>query len=160
MNSYNIGKMKTKITLISQNMHLHTFMLMLVFLGLLSLSAIGQQTITGTAATNQVLIVKGAASQSANLQEWENNSGTSLVSIGPDGRIHLNLGNSILFWNTANTYSTALKAGTNTSDLVFTLPVNYGTSGYKLTTDGSGSLTWSADGNSGGTVTSVSNPTT
>jgi len=39
------------------------------------------------AAATKGLIVKGAASQNANLQEWQNNSGTVLASIESTGRI-------------------------------------------------------------------------
>lgn len=51
----------------------------------------GDQTFTGTqtlipsAAANKVLIVKGAASQTANLQEWQNSAGTPIVYIVSDG---------------------------------------------------------------------------
>jgi hypothetical protein len=38
-------------------------------------------------ATTVGLVVKGAASQSANLQEWQNSSGTILASINPSGTI-------------------------------------------------------------------------
>ena len=44
------------------------------------------QQITVNAAGNKGLIVKGAASQTANLQEWQNSGGTALASVGFDGR--------------------------------------------------------------------------
>lgn len=45
----------------------------------------GDQTIqTGTAATKG-LVVKGAAAQSANLQEWQNSGATAVASVSPTG---------------------------------------------------------------------------
>lgn len=41
---------------------------------------------TGSAATKG-LIVKGSASQSANLQEWQDSSGTVVTAIGPTGAL-------------------------------------------------------------------------
>ena len=42
------------------------------------------EIVSGT-NTTKGLIVKGAASQSATLQEWQNNGGTALASVGSDG---------------------------------------------------------------------------
>lgn len=56
------------------------------------------------------------------------------------------------FPNTAN--YTAFKAGVQSADVTYTLPVADGTSGNILTTNGSGTLSWSAP--TSGTVTSVS----
>ncbi len=36
-------------------------------------------------ASSKVMVVKGQTSQSGNLQEWQNSSGTSLASVGPAG---------------------------------------------------------------------------
>jgi len=46
-------------------------------------------TITAQAAATIPLCVKGAASQSGNLQEWQNSSGTQLVTVSSDGNIRL-----------------------------------------------------------------------
>ena len=40
------------------------------------------------AATDKPIVIKGASSQSANLQEWQNSSGTALAYISSDGTIH------------------------------------------------------------------------
>ena len=49
----------------------------------------GNQTInTGTASTKGV-VVKGATSQTANLQEWQTSIGTMVVSVGPAGNINI-----------------------------------------------------------------------
>lgn len=47
------------------------------------------QQITIDQATDKGLIVKGAAAQSANLQEWQNSVGSTLVSIDSSGNITL-----------------------------------------------------------------------
>lgn len=49
------------------------------------LEVYGDTRIESQAAATKVLIVKGASAQSANLQEWQNNSGTVLASIASDG---------------------------------------------------------------------------
>jgi len=46
---------------------------------------VAPQTIQIDAAAHKGLIVKAAASQTANLQEWQNSSGTALASVGSDG---------------------------------------------------------------------------
>lgn len=62
--------------------------------------------------------------------------------------------NRIQIANTANThYSTLESAATLTSNPVFALPPDNGTSGYVLQTDGAGNTSWNA--NSAGGVTSV-----
>ena len=45
----------------------------------------GTVTVNGFVAGAQGLIVKGAASQTANLQEWQDSAGTVIASIGPAG---------------------------------------------------------------------------
>jgi ribose 5-phosphate isomerase RpiB len=44
------------------------------------------------AATDVPVTVQGAVSQTANLQEWKNSSGTSLAYVYPDGRIRVGAG--------------------------------------------------------------------
>ena len=46
---------------------------------------VGGSTITAGASTTKGLIVKGASSQTANLQEWQNNSGSVVASIDASG---------------------------------------------------------------------------
>ena len=50
-----------------------------------SSSAGGQLGITAETPTNRGMVIKGAASQSANLQEWQNSAGTILSSTGSSG---------------------------------------------------------------------------
>lgn len=52
---------------------------------LLSISSNGQASITPATAATIGLIVRGAASQTANLQEWQNSSSTVLSAIDPSG---------------------------------------------------------------------------
>jgi len=47
----------------------------------------GGETITSATSSTKGLIVKGASSQSANLQEWQNSSGTVLASVNAAGEI-------------------------------------------------------------------------
>jgi hypothetical protein len=48
----------------------------------LTISSSGGSTITAASASTKGLIIKGAASQSANLQEWQDSSGTAYTYIG------------------------------------------------------------------------------
>ena len=47
------------------------------------------QQITVNAATNNGLIIKGAASQTANLQEWQNSAGGVLASVQSNGKFYI-----------------------------------------------------------------------
>jgi len=49
----------------------------------------GGDTITAVTASTKGLIIQGAASQTANLQEWKNSSGAVLAYIGPSGTNYL-----------------------------------------------------------------------
>jgi hypothetical protein len=64
------------------------------------LSAVGS-FVSGTAAITPI-VVRGAASQTANLQEWQNSAGTILPSIGPNGTMNLksvSSANLVTFFN-------------------------------------------------------------
>ena len=52
-----------------------------------SSSAGGQLGITAEAATNRGIVIKGAASQSANLQEWQNSAGTVRAKVDASGNV-------------------------------------------------------------------------
>lgn len=45
----------------------------------------GGETITASASSVKGLVIKGASSQSANLQEWQNSSGTAVAYVTPAG---------------------------------------------------------------------------
>ena len=60
--------------------------------GTFQLSAVGT-FVAGTAAITPI-IVRGAASQTANLQEWQNSAGTTLTAITPTGTINFASGNT------------------------------------------------------------------
>ena len=54
----------------------------------LNASVSGQQlAVTSAAATNKGIVVQGAASQTANLQEWQNSTGTVLSSVDKNGSV-------------------------------------------------------------------------
>ena len=54
-----------------------------------TLAFAGNATITSQATGTVGLIVKGTASQTANLQEWQNSAGTVLASIGETGKFYV-----------------------------------------------------------------------
>lgn len=109
---------------------------------------------TGSAATKG-LIVKGSASQSANLQEWQNSSGTVVTAIGPTG--------ALTGYTPTSTYTTKgdILVATGSSS-VTRLPV--GTDGQYLVADSGSStgVSWTTQTISGvvsqtnGTVTTAS----
>jgi hypothetical protein len=55
--------------------------------GVNTASPAAQLHTTSSAAATKGLVVRGASAQSANLQEWQNNAGTVLSAIKPDGSI-------------------------------------------------------------------------
>lgn len=62
-------------------------------------------------------------------------------------------GSDLRIYDSDNTNYVAFKTpatGTLTADRTYTLPADYGSNGYQLTTDGSGGLTWTAAGGGGG----------
>jgi len=60
--------------------------------GLVGINAVptSQLQINNATTTNVGLIVRAAASQSANLQQWQDSSGGVLTSVGADGRLYVN----------------------------------------------------------------------
>jgi len=77
-------------------------------------------------------------------------------SPGPN-RLTLGTGGGIALANPTNTFTTNIVAGASTASWTLTLPATAGTSGQVLTTDGTGSTTWSA---SAGGATVVNDTTT
>jgi len=66
---------------------------------------------TSSAAATKALIVRGASAQSANLQEWQNSSGTALASVNQNGSINCsgfstNSGEPLADGTTPNLFST------------------------------------------------------
>ena len=57
-----------------------------------AVSNAGGSTITASGATVKPLVLKGFASQTANLQEWQNSAGAVLASISASGVLGLNTG--------------------------------------------------------------------
>jgi hypothetical protein len=47
----------------------------------------GGEIVTNVTASNVGITVKGAASQSANLQEWKNSANTNVASVSPSGTL-------------------------------------------------------------------------
>ena len=57
-------------------------------LGAANAFTVGGHTITNTVAATIPLVIKAAASQSANLQEWQNSGGAALASINSSGHFN------------------------------------------------------------------------
>lgn len=80
------------------------------------------------------------------------------ITLTPDGtgvtqsstELEMRSGNELRFYRTTNAFYTALKAGSPTANLTWTLPDADGAPNEVLTTDGSGTLSWSAGGGGGG----------
>jgi hypothetical protein len=114
------------------------------------------------------IVIYGSASQTANIQEWQNSSSSILTSIDPTGAINLypygtSAGNtnSIKFLELAANGSNFVgfkAADSIASNVTWILPSGDGSTGQALVTNGSGLLSWATAGGGGGTgtVTSVS----
>jgi hypothetical protein len=62
--------------------------------------------------------------------------------INLDGKVTIKSAKSLIFNNSANTFSTSLKAGANIANVIFTLPIADGTSGQVIATNGAGALSF------------------
>ena len=115
------------------------------------------------------LLVKATNGASSDSVQFASSFGDVYWALGPTNQILKSINGGILkidasgaltvtapaaltFYNTAETFFTALTGATNaTSDLTFILPTSAGTAGSVLATAGaSGQLYWSAPGTSGG----------
>jgi hypothetical protein len=67
--------------------------------------ALAQEMINTGSATNKGVVVQGAASQAANLQEWQKSDGTALAQVASDGSI------------TSGASTSGVQIGTNSSTL-------------------------------------------
>jgi hypothetical protein len=127
--------------------------------------------ITGTSvivaamrSSSVALGVQGFSGQTANLTEWKNDAGTVLSVIDKSGNAGigtsspgsaLDVKGTLRLSGTTSGYvgfTPAASAGSTT----YTLPSADGSNGQQLTTNGSGSLSWTAASSASGTVTSVS----
>ena len=105
-------------------------------------NAIAQRINTGV-TTAKGLVIQGVLSQSGNLQEFQNSTGTILSYIDSSGNFTLNGANSLRFIGTTNSNYLGFKApATVTANLTWTLPSGDGTNGQVLGTNGSGTLSW------------------
>jgi hypothetical protein len=95
-----------------------------------------------------------------NTQSLKSTNG-GILDIDASGVINVTAPAAVYFYNTAETFSTALTGATNaTSNLTFILPTAAGTAGSVLTTAGaSGQLYWSAPGTGGGGAGTVATGT-
>jgi Collagen triple helix repeat (20 copies)/Chaperone of endosialidase len=96
----------------------------------------GNATIAGT------LAVTGNQTNTGSLSV-----GTSLTVTGAStfgNLLQINSGNNLYFYNNTNTFYTRLRAGANTANATFTLPLADGTAGQVLSTDGAGQLSFAS----------------
>jgi hypothetical protein len=84
---------------------------------------LGQISAMSSGAGRIGLVVRGAVSQAVNLQEWQNNAGTILLSITPDGSIKGGNSNTISV-NTASTVDTV--ALSSFTSMEYTLSIKQG----------------------------------
>ena len=90
-------------------------------------AAFGSGFGTGASASNVVLIAKGAASQTANLQEWQNSAGTALAKLDIYGNL---ISTGIIVTPSLGTFTnaTAQFKGTSPSNAVLALQPTSGSS--------------------------------
>jgi len=100
----------------------------------------GQISVTPVNASTQGLIVKGASSQTANLQEWQNSSGTVVSAIDASGYLKLKD-------NDGTDHFLSLRANPAMgANLSYTFPGADGSNGQVLTTNGAGTFSWASGG--------------
>lgn len=103
-------------------------------------TATGQFDVNNNSASRIGAIIKGAASQSANLQEWQNSSATALASVSSAGVIST----PTLKLNGSTSGTLTVNPAATTSSHTLTFPSAQGTANTLLKNDGSGGLSWSA----------------
>lgn len=94
-----------------------------------------QAVIYSSTNSYSALVLRGASGQTAVIQDWQNDSGTSLASVSSTG--------SITSSGLTSDGAIAVSSGGTTQ---FTFPTTDGTNGQVLTTDGNGTVTWTAVG--------------
>ena len=105
----------------------------------------GQISTTTPNATSQGLVVKGSASQSANLQEWQSSTGAVMSAVDSNGYLKLKDSDG------TDNYVSLRASPTMASNLTYTLPGTVSAGAY-LTTDSSGNMSWSAPGSFTGSL--------
>lgn len=116
---------------------------------------------------NDAVIFQDVVKDNANVQAMETNvrelydstgtlrlnwNGTNIISDATEIRLDANGGNaqSIQFYDNTNTFFTGLKASTATANSVtYELPVDDGTNGQVLTTNGTGAMSWTSKTSAG-----------
>jgi hypothetical protein len=78
-----------------------------------AMATFGKTELAADAATTVPAVVKGAASQSANLQEWRDSTGAVLLKVHPDGDVELPAGKNLVLAT-----ATGTKIGTGTDQLL------------------------------------------
>jgi hypothetical protein len=114
-------------------------------------------TVSGTGTSTRVAFWNGASSLSSNASlYWDNtNARLGIGTAAPSQKLTVEGSLGILEGGTSPTYHSIIQGGDQSSNLTFTLPVDDGTSGQGLSTDGSGTLGWSSFPTGSGTATRV-----
>ncbi len=105
----------------------------------------GQISATTPNATAQGLVVKGSASQTANLQEWQDSTGAVLSAMSSAGYLKLKDSDG------TDNYVSLRASPTMAANLTYTLPGTVSAGAY-LSTDASGNLSWSSPGSFTGSL--------
>ena len=85
-----------------------------------SAAGTAELTVYPSAAANLGVVVRGASSQSGNLQEWQNNSGTILARVASDGLIFTTAGVRFSDGTTQTTASFSRSIDGGTPSTIFT----------------------------------------
>lgn len=93
------------------------------------------QTIGAGAAGTVGLIVKGAASQTANLQQWQNSAGTSLLGVGKQGYLYQDI-NLLLHWTGGSNDNIFVGIASGNSTVTATAVVGIGQGSLAALTSG------------------------
>jgi hypothetical protein len=116
---------------------------------LLSASASSTPLILGVGSNNQILVANNATGTGL---EWTSTlTSPTLASAIATTAFTLNATAELRLADTDSSHYVGFKApGTVSTNLIWTLPSTDGSSGEVLSTDGSGTLSWSAGGGGGG----------
>ena len=109
----------------------------------------------GTATRVAFWSGSGTLGSNANLY-WDNtNSRLGIGTITPGQKLSIEGTLGILEGGNSPTYHSVFQGGDQLADITYTLPVNSGTNGQVMTTNGSGVLSWSSAGNISGSGTAT-----
>ena len=107
--------------------------------------------IDGTTVADEVLAVRGASGQTADLQQWRDSSDNILANIDATGNISLQNYHELRFYDDGSNY-VGFEAPALTGNQIWVLPDQDGANGQYLQTNGTGDLSWNTPTGSGDVV--------